>query len=89
MIPAMFFSFVAYIVLQVVCLKTLKGNWRKAAIVSSIIGVAVILYTAIAAFMGSNLFPLLLLFSGPFLFLYVTALLVLNKLVAKNETNNL
>jgi len=89
MIPGIFFSFPAYIVLQVVCLKKLKENWRKAAIVSSIIGVAVTLYTAIAAFMGSNLFPLLLLFSGPVLLLYVRALLVLNKLIAKNETNNL
>ena len=88
MVYAMFLSFLAYIVLQVVCLKTLKGYWRKAAIVSSIIGVAVISYTAIAALMESNLFPLLLLFSGPLLFIYVSALLVLHKCVAKNETKN-
>ena len=83
MVSAMTLSFVGYIVLQVVCLKTLEGNWRKAAIISSVIGVAVILYTATAAFKGSNLFPLLLLFSGPLLFLYVSALLVLNSLVRR------
>ncbi len=80
MITLMFLSFIAYIVLQIVCFKTLSGMFRKAAWISAMIGAAIIIYTLAAFLMQINLWPLLLLFSGPLLLFYVILLLVLRRL---------
>lgn len=82
MIEVMFFSFLAYAILQVVCLRTMKGGWLVAAKVSAAVGVCVVVYTSIAAWMGSNLFPIALLLSAPYLLSFTLVLLIANKLLS-------
>ena len=54
----------AYIALQVVTLWRLRGGWRRAAALPLIPMACVLVYTVIAAAAGSNLFPLVFIFTS-------------------------
>ena len=73
-IPIMFWSFVAYAFLQWQALKHFEGNLRKAAKLPGAIALVIVILTAALAFIGSNLFPVFLLLSGPILLVYMVAL---------------
>jgi hypothetical protein len=77
--------FAAYIVIQVACLKKLSGALKKAAMVSALVGAAILTYTLVAYSLGSNLFPLLLLLTAPWLFIYVSALSLAGFVVARKS----
>lgn len=71
---ALAWSPVAYLVAQVVTLRRFRGGWRTAALVPLVPMTIVLLYTIGAFRAGSNLFPLVLIFTSPFAFLYLLAL---------------
>mgnify|MGYP005856482003 CR=1 FL=1 len=83
LINLLFLSFAAYAVAQWVCLRKLSGGLKKASIVSAGIGVAILLYTLVGGVLGKSLFPLVLLFSAPFLLAYVVMLLLINIALSK------
>ena len=87
LIPTMFFAFVFYIFLQIYCIVAYKGKWRIAAIIPVPVTILIMVYTAIAASEGSNLFPILMLFSGPMLFLYIVMLSSAHYIYVRNNEN--
>lgn len=80
-IELLFFAFTAYVSLQFVSLRVLRGPWKSAAFVSAVIGALITTYTLIAFLLASNLWPLMLLLSAPWVLLYIVTLLILNALV--------
>jgi|OM-RGC.v1.030776347 Sec-independent protein secretion pathway component TatC len=87
-IELLFLAFAAYIILQLVSLRVLRGHWRSAAVVSAVIGALISAYTIVAFILASNLWPLMLLLSAPWMLLYVVALLVLNALAGATSASN-
>ena len=77
-IPLMFWLFIAYVVLQIIALNKLKGGLYKASVASSVLGVIIIALTVFLFFIGSNLFPVYLLFSGPLFLCYIVLLFLIN-----------
>jgi hypothetical protein len=73
-------SIPAYFVLQVVLYRRWRDGWRKAALLPLWATVPIVAYTLFALFMGSNLWPLVMLFTVPLAFAYLV-LLVLAKRV--------
>ena len=65
---------IAFIPLQVIALWKWRGKWRIAALASAIPMTLVLVYTLVAAVAGSNLFPLVLLFSSPPALVYLLVL---------------
>jgi len=76
-IPAMFWSFPIYIVMQVVAWKKTRGLWRFAAFLPLIPMLAVLVITIIGFSEGSNLWPIMLLFTSPAAFIYMCAFFIL------------
>ena len=74
-IPVMFWSFVLYVVLQIVAVIKLRGVWRIASLILATPMVLILLATVAGLFLGSNLWPLLMLFAGPPALLCVVVLL--------------
>jgi hypothetical protein len=74
-IPLMFWSFVLYVVLQIVAVIKLRGVWRIASLILAAPMTLVLLATVVGLFLGSNLWPLLMLFAGPPALLCVVVLL--------------
>ena len=66
-----------YFILQVLALTRLRGGWRLAAALPLLPMTAVVLYTIYAYSRGSNLFPLVLIFTGLPAAIYLSALLFL------------
>ena len=73
----MFLSFILYAIIQIIAIRKFEGNLKKAALVPLPFGVIIFIITVIGMFMGSNLFPIFLLASGPILFPYIFILLVI------------
>src|SRR6266478_2326213 len=69
----------AYFVLQAVALWRWDGGWRTAAMIPLLPMAAVLLYTIVAYRAGSNLFPLVLIFSSPPALLYLVVLMILRR----------
>jgi hypothetical protein len=67
-----------YLALQVWLPWRFAGGWRKAALAPLWPMGAVLAWTLFAFIDGSNLFPLVLIFTAPFAALYLLALLVLH-----------
>ena len=61
----------AYLILQVIVLWRSSGRARLAAGAPLIVMVPVFIYTIVGLIQGSNLWPLLLLFTSPLAMLYV------------------
>ncbi len=59
-----------YIVFQVYTLRVMGGNWRKASWVSAWVMGAIAVYVFFGVFAGSNIVPILLVFSAPVAFVY-------------------
>jgi len=81
LVNLLFFTFLVYVILQLVCFKWLRGPLRKASIVSAVLGSAILLYTIFGFFAGGALFPLAMLFGGPWLLAYTVVLLILSLFV--------
>lgn len=79
-IPLMGWSVLAYLVLQPLLLWRWRGGWRKLAMLPLVISVPVSLYTLFALLAGSNLWPLVMLFTFPLLCLYLLAVLLIRTL---------
>jgi hypothetical protein len=74
-----------YFVLQVWLLYCLRGGWLYAAAFPLIPMAAVVAYTVHAFNKGSNLFPLVLIFTAPLAFIYLLIVFVLSRL-SQNPT---
>ena len=70
-----------YFVLQAWLLWRLHGGWRKAAAAPLWPMGLVLAYTVCAFLDGSNIFPLVLIFTAPLAFLYLLALLTLHWII--------
>jgi hypothetical protein len=75
----------AYFILQGLLWWRWHGGWRRAALVPLWGAVPVVAYTLFALFMGSNLWPLVMLFTLPLGFAYLVALIVLRRLMRKSR----
>lgn len=80
LVQLMGWSVPAYLVLQVFLLRRLSGGWRRAALVPLLWMVPVGLYSLLALFAGSNLWPLGLIFLSPAALLYLVGLLLVKRL---------
>ena len=69
-----------YFGLQAWLLYSLRGGWLWAAAVPLAPMAAVVIYTVYAFNRGSNLFPLVLIFTAPLAFAYLLAVLILWRL---------
>lgn len=67
----MAWSIPGYIALQICMLVKYEGRWRKLAMLPLIGTIPLLAYTLFALLAGSNLWPLMLLFLGPFAFAYL------------------
>lgn len=79
-IPLMGWSVLVYLVLQPLLLWRWRGGWRKVAMLPLVISLPVLLYTLFALLAGSNLWPLVMLFTLPVLCLYLLAVLLVRTL---------
>ncbi len=73
---AMAWSVPAYLVLQLLLPLRWQGGWRKLALLPLLATGPILLYTLAGLLQGSNLWPLVMLFTLPFAFLYMLALLL-------------
>ncbi len=74
-----------YLVLQVVLLRRYRGAWRLAVAVPAVPMTGVLIYTVYAYQAGSNLFPLVLIFTSPVALLYLLGLMVARHVVLRNQ----
>jgi hypothetical protein len=77
---AMMIAVPGYFLLQCLVLWLWGGGWRKAAMAPLWPMGAVLAYTVYTFFDGSNLFPVVLIFTAPLAFLYLLLLLALRGL---------
>ncbi len=75
LIPVMAWTIPLYFFLQIYMLKKYQGVWRKAALVPLLVMAPLLVYTGIALFAKSNLWPLMMLFVTPVLALYLIGVL--------------
>lgn len=75
LIPLMAWTIPLYFLLQIYMLKKYQGAWRKAALVPLLVMAPLLVYTGIALFAKSNLWPLMMLFITPVLSLYLIGVL--------------
>lgn len=87
-IELLFLAFAAYVILQFFSLRVLRGHLMSAAVVSAVVGALITAYTIIAFLLASNLWPLMLLLSAPWMLLYLVLLLILNALVNPRPLGN-
>jgi hypothetical protein len=73
-----------YFVLQIYVWRKWQGKWRKAALLPLIVMLPLLIYTVFALMMGSNLWPLMLIFITPILFLYL-CVVALFKHLSENQ----
>jgi hypothetical protein len=82
LIMFMGWSIPGYIVLQAYLLRRCRGGWRTAAWLPLFVTVPALVHALIALAMGSNLWPLILLFVTPLTFLYLVGVMLLSRLIA-------
>ena len=87
-IELLFLAFAAYVILQFVTLRVLRGHWKSPAVVSAVIGALITAYTIIAFLLASNLWPLMLLLSATWMLHYFVLLRILNALVNATSLGN-
>lgn len=80
---ALVWSVPGYFVLQAVALWRWSGGWRLAATLPLLPMAGVLVYTVIAFSAGSNLFPLVLIFTAPLTLIYLVVLLLLRRARAR------
>lgn len=69
-------SIPGYFILQVALYYRWHGGWRKAALLPLLATVPITAYTLFAFAKGSNLWPLVMLFTVPFAFVYLVGLML-------------
>jgi len=74
-----------YVILQIRLLRRYREGWRRAAAVPIVPMVGVLIYTVYAFQAGSNLFPLVLLFTSPFALMYLLGLMAIRRVVLQNS----
>jgi hypothetical protein len=74
-------SIPAYLCLQLLMVFRYSGGWRLLAGLPLVVMIPLALYTLAALAMGSNLWPLMMLFLAPPAFLYLVGLLIVRLLV--------
>jgi hypothetical protein len=67
-------SIPGYFVLQTILYRRWHDGWRTAALLPLLGTVPIVAYTLFALFMGSNLWPLVMLFTLPLAFVYLVVL---------------
>lgn len=80
---AVMWSIPGYFILQIVLLWRLRGGWRKAVAVPVVPMLAVIAYTIFAYLDGSNIFPLVLIFTAPLALIYLLVIVGVRRLDRK------
>jgi hypothetical protein len=73
-------SIPGYFILQVALYYRWRDGWRKAALLPLLATVPITAYTLFAFAKGSNLWPLVMLFTVPFAFIYLVALMLARRL---------
>lgn len=76
---AMIWSAPGYLVAQVLALWRLRGGWRLAAAIPTVPMALVLGYTFVAYRAGSNLFPLVLIFTSPLALAYLVVVLLASR----------
>lgn len=71
--------FPLYLILQLVLPWRWRGGWRIAALVPLLALVPALIHAGIALAMGSNLWPIFVIFTAPLGFLYLLVLIVLKR----------
>jgi hypothetical protein len=69
-----FLSIAGYFILQVRAWRKWKGWWRVMGLLPLVASVPIVIYTGVALAAGSNLWPLLMIFTLPFAFLYLAVI---------------
>lgn len=72
-----------YPVMQLLLLWRMRGGWRMATALPLILMVPVLLYTVFAYLHGSNIFPLVLIFTSPLAALYLLVIMLLRRFAAQ------
>ncbi|NHA15098.1 hypothetical protein [Thioalkalivibrio sp. XN279] len=80
LIMLMGWSVPGYFALQLILWRRWDGGWRRLALVPLWGTVPVTAYTLFALAAGSNLWPLIMLFTLPLAFVYLLALVILKRL---------
>ena len=75
--PVIMVGVPGYFVLQGWLLYALHGGWLYAAALPLVPMVAIVVYTVHAFNKGSNLFPIILIFTAPLAFIYLSVIFVL------------
>jgi len=76
-------SIPVYFILQIVLLWRFRDLWRKLVTIPAVIMLSVLVYTVYAYLDGSNIFPLVLIFTSPLLLLYLLVILGVRRLERK------
>ena len=76
---AVIWSVPGYFVVQAIALWRWRGGWRIAAAIPVLPMAAILLYTIVAFRAGSNLFPLVLIFTSPPALIYLVILTILRR----------
>jgi hypothetical protein len=69
-----------YFIAQIVALRRLRGGWRIAAAVPAVPMALVLAHAIFAFFVGSNLFPIFLIFFCPVALIYLIVLVLVRRL---------
>jgi hypothetical protein len=75
-------SIPGYFILQIVLFRRWHGGWRKAALLPLWGTVPIVGYTLFALLQGSNLWPLVMLFTLPLAFIYLLALVIARRVLS-------
>lgn len=75
-------SIPGYFILQAMLYRRWRDGWRTAALLPLWGTVPIVAYTLFALFMGSNLWPLVMLFTLPLAFIYLLVLVLARRMLA-------
>lgn len=75
-------SIPGYFVAQVWLGRRWRGRWRTAALLPLVATIPILIYTLLALARGSNLWPLVMLFTLPFAFLYLVGLVIAKRVLS-------
>ncbi len=85
LIKLLFFSVPIYWILQIVLMIRWQGKWRKRSSLPLIISIPLLLYTLFAFYVGSNLWPLMMIFISPVLLIVLLIIMAIKMSTRKPE----
>ncbi|MBS0288591.1 MAG: hypothetical protein JSS07_00970 [Proteobacteria bacterium] len=80
-----FLMAIGYWILQVYTLRKYQSGWRKAVAIPLYISIPLCIFALFALFAGSNLWPLMILFISPFLFIYLVLVMAIKRFCKSNR----